>query len=632
MKVSFQNAKALEAGIALLADDLGIEVVTKGAELTVSVCEVKEHTLGVTLDGTTAEIVYGGGKARFFRGLATLCGWLKKGISAKTVSEKPLFTFNGAMADMSRNVVLNVASVKLMLRKMALMGMNAYMLYTEDTYEIEGHPYFGYMRGRYTKAELKELDAYAAELGIELVPCIQTLGHLATHLRWRAAGAYCDTSTVMLAGADETYALIADMLKTCKECFTTRRIHLGLDETKDIGLGSYLKKNGYREGHEIYLEHLNKVTEMAIAEGFAPMMWSDMFFRFAGKNMAKYSDYHPDVQITDEIAALVPKGVQQVFWDYYRPDEDFYAVNIEKHKKHFGENVMFAGGVWLFGGHCPQYDRSIRNSYPALEACRKGGVREVLATVWMNGSEATMLHSLAGLAWYASYDYKGCRDDADVSESFENACGVPYADFLALQLPEYPHGYPYRGISRALLYNDPLIGLVDKHVEKIAPTRPYYEDVSAKLREAAKDKGVFAPAFDVIVKLSALLENKADFGVRLKAAYDAKDLALLQEMCAECDVVLQKLSELKTAHRTAWMAYNKPFGFEAHDVRYGGLIARFESVKVRLAAYLTGEIDRIEELETERLRIDCTAEDSEPFSGHFNWIRYASYATAGLLS
>ena len=157
MKVSFQNAKALEAGIALLADDLGIEVVTRGAELTVSVCEVKEHTLGVTLDGDTAEIVYGGGKVRFFRGLATLCGWVKKGFGAKTVSEKPLFTFNGAMADMSRNVVLNVASVKLMLRKMALMGMNAYMLYTEDTYEIEGHPYFGYMRGRYTKADRKSV-------------------------------------------------------------------------------------------------------------------------------------------------------------------------------------------------------------------------------------------------------------------------------------------------------------------------------------------------------------------------------------------------------------------------------------------------------------------------------------------
>ena len=613
MKISFQNAKALEAGIALLAGDLDIEIVTEGAELTVAVREVEEHTLNVTLDGATAEIVYGGGKARFFRGLATLCGWLKKGISAKTVTENPLFTFNGSMVDVSRNAVLKVESVKLMMRKMALMGMNAYMLYTEDTYEIEGRPYFGHMRGRYTKAELKELDAYAMTLGIELIPCIQTLGHLATHLRWKAAGPYKDTANVMLVGAEATYAFIADMLKTCKECFTTRRIHLGLDETKDIGLGSYLSKNGYREGHSIYLEHLNKVTEMALAEGLKPMMWSDMFFRFAGKDIKGYYDYHPDVQITDEVAALVPKGVQQVFWDYYRPNEDFYTVNIQKHKKHFGENVMFAAGVWLWNGYCPQFRRSLRASYPALEACRKEGVKELLTTVWTNGgAHGQLLFSLAGLAWFASYDYKGCRDEEDVRASFENACGASYDDFIALELPEYPHGN-HRGISRILLYNDPLIGLCDAHVKGIAPTLPYYASTSARLREASQDKGVFTPAFDVVLKLSEVLELKADYGVRLKAAYDAKDKAVLQALLAECEELIERIKALRLAHRTSWMTFYKPFGWEVNDARYGALLARFDTTKERLGAYLAGELACIDELEEERLRVDAADAKEEPF-------------------
>ena len=38
------------------------------------------------------------------------------------------------------------------------------MLYTEDTYEVDGQPYFGYMRGRYSKEEMKEIDDFAAEL------------------------------------------------------------------------------------------------------------------------------------------------------------------------------------------------------------------------------------------------------------------------------------------------------------------------------------------------------------------------------------------------------------------------------------------------------------------------------------
>ena len=629
MNIRFENAAHLENGIALVCGDLGFKRAEADADLTVTVVECAENTLQVTLNGACAKILYGGGKARFFRGLATLVNWVKRGITAKTVAENPIFTFNGAMADVSRNAVLNVKSVKHMLRKMALMGLNAYMLYTEDTYEIEGRPYFGHMRGRYTKAELKELDAYAADLGIELIPCIQTLGHLNTHLRWKAAGPYKDTATVMLVGAEATYELIEDMLKTAKECFTSRRIHLGLDETMDLGRGAYLKKNGYREGHEIYLEHLNKVTKMALDHGFLPMMWSDMFFRFAGKNIPGYYDYHPDVVMTDEIAALVPKGVQQVFWDYYRPSEEFYAVNIEKHKKHFGENVLYAGAVWLWDSYCPQFRRSLMSTYPALEACRKGGVREILTTIWLSGGcQGQMMLSLAGLAWYASYEYKGGRDDADVKQTFENACGVCYEDFMACELPAYPHD-THRGLCRIMFYNDPLLGLADAHIKAVAPTLAYYEKTSARLRAAAQNKGEYTPAFEVILKLSELFENKADFGIRLKAAYDAGDREALQALLAECDVVIEKLQALRVAHRKAWMTYNKPFGWENNDQRYGGMIARFDTAKMRVEAYLAGEINAIEELAEDRLRLDAD-ENADPLASVVNGVGYLALCTAGV--
>lgn len=631
MKLTFLNAEGLMDGIALVAPDLGIEIVDQAsAELVVTLKQGEKDMLTVTREGSRAEIAYGT-KACFFRALATLCAWVREGTTQKTLTETAIFTTNGAMGDTSRNAVMNVQTVKLLLRKMALMGMNMYMLYTEDTYELEGYPYFGYMRGRYTKDELKEMDAYADTLGIELIPCIQTLGHLAAHLRWSTASAYRDTTTVMLVGADETYKLIDAMMRTAKECFRTRRIHLGLDETSDIGRGAYLTKNGYREGHEIYLEHLAKVCDMAKGHGLSPMMWSDMFFRFAGKNLQGYADYDLRVELTDEITKLVPEGMQQVFWDYYRPAEEFYAENLEKHEKYLGKNTMFAGGVWLFGGHCPQYTRSIRNSYPALEACRKKGIKEVMATIWLNGSEGTLLFALAGLAWYASYSYRAERDDADVRATFENACGVRYDDFLLCEMPEYPHGDVYHGVSRALIYNDPMVGLIDKHIEGY-DMKAYYEALTPKLREASKNKGAFTPAFDLIVAFSSALENKADFGVRLKAAYDAKDRDALAAMAKEADLVREKLIALKNAHRALWMKWNKPFGWEAHDIRYGGLISRFETVKYRILAYLDGDAAALEELEQTRLRLDGREDDFPAFNGYFNWYRYETIATACLIN
>ena len=190
MKYKFLGADHLNEAIDLIASDLDITVVSRCANVTVTVNEAESDILTVTLGGKEATITHGGGTARFLRGLATLNGWLLDGITEKTVTETPHFDTNGAMFDMSRNAVMNVDTVKFLLRKMALMGQNMFMLYTEDVYEIDGHPYFGYLRGKYTKDELRELDKYALTLGIELIPCIQTLGHLNGILRWKAAIPY----------------------------------------------------------------------------------------------------------------------------------------------------------------------------------------------------------------------------------------------------------------------------------------------------------------------------------------------------------------------------------------------------------------------------------------------------------
>ena len=88
----------------------------------------------------------------------------------------------GVMLDCSRNGVMKPEAVKRMIDCLQKMGYNALELYTEDTFEVEGEPYFGYLRGRYTGAELKELDLYAAAHGIELIPCIQTLAHFTLSL------------------------------------------------------------------------------------------------------------------------------------------------------------------------------------------------------------------------------------------------------------------------------------------------------------------------------------------------------------------------------------------------------------------------------------------------------------------
>jgi len=153
----------------------------------------------------------------------------------------------GMMLDCSRNGILTVVSVKKYMDILAKLGYNCLMLYTEDTYEIEGQPFFGYLRGRYTQAELKELDAYGAEKGIELIPCIQTLAHLNAIVRWNAYKPFTDTDDILLSDDGRTYALIEDMFSALENCFTSRVVNIGMDEAHMVGLGKHLDRCGYED-------------------------------------------------------------------------------------------------------------------------------------------------------------------------------------------------------------------------------------------------------------------------------------------------------------------------------------------------------------------------------------------------
>ena len=78
--------------------------------------------------------------------------------------KKQNFDTFGVMIDMSRDAVMTVPALKKYITYLAKMGYNTLMLYTEDTYEVDGEPFFGYMRGRYSIEELREISPTDAAL------------------------------------------------------------------------------------------------------------------------------------------------------------------------------------------------------------------------------------------------------------------------------------------------------------------------------------------------------------------------------------------------------------------------------------------------------------------------------------
>ena len=267
----------------------------------------------------------------------------------------------GVMIDCSRNAVPNISGLKKFFKIISEMGYDLAMLYTEDTYEVDGEPFFGYKRGRYSKSEIKELDAYAKSVGVELIPCIQTLAHLRTILRWDVYRPIYDIDDIILADEDRTYEFIENMFKTMSETFTTRKVHIGMDEAHNVGLGRYLDKHGFTNRYELLMRHLKKVCEIAKKYGFEPLMWSDMFFRLVNGGA-----YRPVDEFPHEILDNMPKELSLVYWDYYSEDYDKYVDMIKSHKK-LTDKVWFAGGAWCWGNFAPHSRLSIRRNAKAID-------------------------------------------------------------------------------------------------------------------------------------------------------------------------------------------------------------------------------------------------------------------------
>ena len=204
------------------------------------------------------------------------------------------------MVDLSRNAVMTVDQLEHFFVLCSKMGLNSCMLYMEDTYQIPDYPYFGYCRGAYSLEELKALDAFAETVGIELIPCIQTLAHLTNPLKWGFANGMRDTSDILLVEEEKTYQFLDRAISVIAAAFKTSKIHIGMDEAHDLGRGHYLTQHGLIDRFDIMEKHLKKVMEICRNYQLQPMMWSDMFFRIGSKS----GDYYDkDVHFPEDLIA-----------------------------------------------------------------------------------------------------------------------------------------------------------------------------------------------------------------------------------------------------------------------------------------------------------------------------------------
>lgn len=507
------------------------------------------------------------------------------------------FRIFGTMLDCSRNAVPNLNSLKRWIDLTAELGYNALLLYTEDTYAIDGEPFFGYMRGRFSQDELREIDRYAHARGMTLIPCIQALAHLWPIKRWPPYKEHFDTADILLVGDERMYTLIEHMFESIASCFTCKTIHIGMDEAHMLGRGRYYDLHGDCDRTKLMLRHLRRVCSIGEKFGFHFQIWSDMFFRIASGG--EY--YAENVRFGDEIRDMIPENVELVYWDYYSKEKKHYDCMIEAHHQ-LNDNLCFAGGLWSWTGFAPHNAYSIDATKAALMSCRDNGVQDVFLTLWGDdGAECSRFALLPSLFCAAELAH-GNDDIACIAQRFTARFGISFNDFMLLDLPGTPNtdGGQHCNQEKYALYNDCFQGLLDKAVQPEAGQR--YGSCVKKL-EALETHPEWGYLFRTLAALCRVLETKATLGTRTRRAYHTGDHAALRLLIDEYLALEMQLEKFYDAFQYQWMLENKPYGFEIQDIRLGGLIRRVQHCRIRLERFCAGTLAQIEELEETQLDI-----------------------------
>jgi len=181
------------------------------------------------------------------------------------VRDWPAMKYRGLDDDLSRGPVTTLEFQKHLIRTLAAYKVNLYSPYFERTQQYASNPLMAPPGGSVTAEEARELVEYARPYHIDVVPEQEAFGHLHHNLAWEQYQTLAETphGAVLAPGQPGSIALIKQMFTELAALYPGPFLHIGADETVDLGLGQTKADVDARGLAPVYLDFLQRiVTEL----------------------------------------------------------------------------------------------------------------------------------------------------------------------------------------------------------------------------------------------------------------------------------------------------------------------------------------------------------------------------------
>ena len=305
-----------------------------------------------------------------------------------TVKDWPAMRYRGLDDDLSRGPVPTLNFQKKMVRTIAAYKVNLYSPYFEHTMQYGANPLAAPPNGSMSAADARELVAYARQFHVTVIPEQEAFGHLHHTLVWEQYKGLAETphGAVLAPGQAGSIELIKSWFGELARIYPGPFLHIGADETVDLGEGQTKADVDARGLGAVYLQFMQRIVEALAPLHRKLLFWGDIAMN------------------SPDLVKAMPQSFKDatvaVAWEYNPQPKGF-----DRYLTPFtnaGFETWVAPGVNNWSRVYPNYGMGMANIQGFVRDGQRLGCNGELNTIWNDDGEGLVNNDWYGVLFGAA--------------------------------------------------------------------------------------------------------------------------------------------------------------------------------------------------------------------------------------
>jgi hexosaminidase len=322
------------------------------------------------------------------------------------IRDWPAMKYRGLDDDLSRGPVTTLEFQKKLIRTLAAYKINLYSPYFEHTAAYTSNPLIAPPGGAISPSDAAELVAYAKPYHVTIVPEQEAFGHLHNALIWEQYSPLAETphGAVLAPGQPDSIPLIKQEFAELAAAYPGPFLHIGADETVDLGEGQTKPDVDSRGLGPVYLDFMQQIVTALQPLHRKLLFWGDI------------------AQDSPDLLKSLPQSFKNstiaVAW-IYNPEPKGYAKFLTPFSN-AGFETWVAPSVHNFRVVYPDYNLGLLNIQQFTRDGQRLGSTGQLNTIWNDDGEGLFNQDWYGILFGAAAAWQPGESSI---ETFEQSYG-----------------------------------------------------------------------------------------------------------------------------------------------------------------------------------------------------------------